>query len=262
VWYGSSGGARVQGWIVKPPTFDPSRKYPLVLEIHGGPHAMYGVGFNYMFQNFAANGYVVLYVNPRGSTGYGSTFGNAIYHAYPSVDYDDLMAGVDTVVGRGYVDTTRMYVSGCSGGGVLSSWVIGHTHRFAAAAVRCPVIDWISMAGQTDIPLFTYNFFDAPFWEKPDQWLKQSSLMYVGNVTTPTLLMTGELDLRTPIPQTEEFYSALKYRGVESVMLRFNGEYHGTGSKPTNFMRTQLYMMSWFQKHGGQQAAAATSSSN
>ena len=261
VWYSSSGGARIQGWIVKPPSFDPSRKYPLILEIHGGPHGMYGVGFSYMFQNFAADGYLVLYVNPRGSTGYGSAFGNAIFHAYPSVDYDDLMAGVDTVIGRGMVDTTRMYVSGCSGGGVLSSWVIGHTHRFAAAAVRCPVIDWISMAGQTDIPLFTYNFFDAPFWEKPEQWLKQSSLMYVGNVTTPTLLMTGELDLRTPIPQTEEFYSALKYRGVEAVMLRFNGEYHGTGSKPTNFMRTQLYMMSWFQKHGGQQAAAATSSS-
>ena len=259
VWYASSGGARVQGWIVKPPSFDVSKRYPLILEIHGGPHAMYNVGFSYMFQNFAANGYVVLYVNPRGSTGYGSAFGNAIFRAYPSVDYDDLMAGVDTVIGRGYVDTTRMYVSGCSGGGVLSSWVIGHTQRFAGAAVRCPVIDWISMAGQTDVPYFTYNFFDAPFWEKPDQWLKQSSLMYVGNVTTPTLLMTGELDLRTPIPQTEEYYSALKYRGVPAVMLRFNGEYHGTGSKPSNFMRTQLYMMSWFQKYGGGEPAAASS---
>jgi dipeptidyl aminopeptidase/acylaminoacyl peptidase len=257
VSYASSGGARVQAWLVKPPAFDRTKKYPLILEIHGGPHGMYNVGFSYMFQNFAANGYLVLYVNPRGSTGYGSAFGNAIFHAYPSVDYDDLMAGVDTVVGRGSVDTTRMYVSGCSGGGVLSSWVIGHTHRFAAAAVRCPVIDWISMAGQTDIPLFTYNFFDAPFWEKPDQWLKQSSLMFVGNVTTPTLLMTGELDLRTPMPQTEEFFSALKYRGVETMMLRFNGEYHGTGSKPTNFMRTQLYMMSWFQKHAGTTASAA-----
>jgi dipeptidyl aminopeptidase/acylaminoacyl peptidase len=249
--YASSGGARVQAWIVKPPSFDRARKYPLILEIHGGPHGNYNVGFSYMFQNFAADGYVVLYVNPRGSTGYGSAFGNAIFHAYPGVDYDDLMAGVDTVIGRGIIDTTRMYVSGCSGGGVLSSWVIGHTHRFAAAAVRCPVIDWISMAGETDIPFFTYNFFDAPFWEKPEQWLKQSSLMYVGNVTTPTLLMTGELDLRTPIPQTEEYFSALKYRGIETVMLRFNGEYHGTGSKPTNFMRTQLYMMSWFQKHSG-----------
>ena len=259
LWYGSSGGARVQGWLVKPPSFDPAKQYPLILEIHGGPHAMYNVGFNYMFQNFAANGYLVLYTNPRGSTGYGSAFGNAIYRAYPSVDYDDLMAGVDTVISRGVVDTTRMYVSGCSGGGVLSSWVIGHTQRFAGAAVRCPVIDWISMAGQTDIPYFTYNFFDAPFWEKPEQWLKQSSLMYVGNVTTPTLLMTGELDLRTPIPQTEEYFSALKYRGVPTVMVRFNGEYHGTSSKPTNFMRTQLYMMSWFQKYGGGGPAAATS---
>ncbi len=259
VWYPSSGGARIQAWIVKPPSFDASKQYPLLLEIHGGPHGMYSVGFNYLFQNFAANGYVVLYVNPRGSTGYGSAFGNAIFHAYPSVDYDDLMAGVDTVVGRGIVDTTRMYVAGCSGGGVLSSWVIGHTHRFAAAAVRCPVIDWLSFAGQTDIPYFTYNFFDAPFWEKPEQWLKQSSLMYVGNVTTPVLLMTGELDLRTPMPQTEEYFSALKYRGVETVMLRFNGEYHGTGSKPTNFMRTQLYMLSWFQKHSGAGTTTAAS---
>ena len=259
VWYPSSGGARIQAWIVKPPSFDASKKYPLLLEIHGGPHGMYSVGFSYLFQNFAANGYVVLYVNPRGSTGYGSAFGNAIFHAYPSVDYDDLMAGVDTVVGRGIVDTTRMYVAGCSGGGVLSSWVIGHTHRFAAAAVRCPVINWLSFAGQTDIPYFTYNFFDAPFWEKPEQWLKQSSLMYVGNVTTPVLLMTGELDLRTPMPQTEEYFSALKYRGVETVMLRFNGEYHGTGSKPTNFMRTQLYMLSWFQKHSGSGTTTAAS---
>ncbi len=259
VWYTSSGGARVEGWIVKPPNFDAAKKYPLIMEIHGGPHGMYNVGFSYQIQNFAANGYVVLYTNPRGSTGYGSAFGNAIERAYPSVDYDDLMAGVDTVVGRGYIDTQRMYVGGCSGGGVLSSWVIGHTTRFAGAAVRCPVIDWMSMAGQTDIPLFTYGFFDAPFWEKPEQWLKQSSLMYVGHVKTPTLLMTGELDLRTPIPQTEEYYSALKYLKVPVVMLRFNGEYHGTGSKPSNFMRTQLYMMSWYQQHRlGETTAAAS----
>jgi dipeptidyl aminopeptidase/acylaminoacyl peptidase len=258
VWYASSGGARIEGWIVKPPNFDPSKKYPLIMEIHGGPHGMYNVGFSYQLQNFAANGYVVLYTNPRGSTGYGSSFGNAIERAYPSVDYDDLMAGVDTVIGRGYVDTQRMYVGGCSGGGVLSSWVIGHTTRFAAAAVRCPVINWMSMAGQSDVPLFTYNFFDAPFWEKPDQWLKQSSLMYVAHVKTPTLLMTGELDLRTPIPQTEEYYSALKMLKVPVVMLRFNGEYHGTGSKPSNFLRTQLYMMSWYQQHRlGETTAAA-----
>jgi dipeptidyl aminopeptidase/acylaminoacyl peptidase len=261
VWYISTGGTRVQGWIIKPPGFDRTKKYPLIMEIHGGPHGMYSGAFSYQFQNFAANGYVVLITNPRGSTGYGSSFGNAIERAYPSVDYDDLMAGVDTVVGRGYIDTRRMYVGGCSGGGVLSSWVIGHTTRFAAAAVRCPVIDWMSMAGQTDIPLFTYGFFDAPFWEKPEQWIKQSSLAYVGNVKTPTLLMTGELDLRTPMPQTEEYYSALKILKVPVVMLRFNGEYHGTSSKPTNFLRTQLYMLSWYQQHrlGSENAASTTS---
>ena len=257
IWYTSTGTTRVQGWIVKPPSFDPSRKYPLIMEIHGGPHGMYNVGFNYMFQNFAANDFVVLYTNPRGSTGYGSAFGNAIERAYPSVDYDDLMAGVDSLVGRGYIDETSMFVGGCSGGGVLSSWVIGHTNRFAAAAVRCPVTNWVSMAGQTDVPLFTYNFFDAPFWEKPEQWLKQSPLMYVGNVTTPTLIMTGELDLRTPMAQSDEYYAALKVRGVPTALLRFQGEYHGTSSKPSNFMRTQLYMMSWYKRHAGKRTTVA-----
>jgi len=256
IWYASSGGARVQGWIVKPPNFDRTKKYPLILEIHGGPHGMYNVAFNYMNQNFAANGNVVLYVNPRGSTGYGTTFGNAIERAYPSVDYDDLMAGVDTVVGRGYIDESRMYVGGCSGGGVLSSWVIGHTTRFAAAAVRCPVIDWLSFAGHTDVPLFTYNFFDKPFWEDPKPWLDQSSLMYVGNVKTPTLLMTGQLDMRTPMPQTEEYYAALKMLKVPAELLQFEGEYHGTSSKPSNFMRTLLYMQSWYRKWGGNRATS------
>jgi dipeptidyl aminopeptidase/acylaminoacyl peptidase len=256
VWYTSTGDTRVQGWIVKPPNFDPSKKYPLIMEIHGGPHGMYNVGFSYMYQNFAANGNVVLYTNPRGSTGYGTAFGNAIERAYPGVDYDDLMAGVDTVVGRGYIDASKMYVGGCSGGGVLSSWVIGHTNRFAAAAVRCPVTNWLSMAGTTDVPLFTYNFFDKPFWEDPLPWLKQSSLMYVGNVTTPTLLMTGELDLRTPMPQTDEYFAALKMRGVEAEVLRFSGEFHGTSSKPSNFMRTLLYMQSWYGKHERKSAPA------
>ena len=249
ITYTSTGNTKVMGWIVKPPAFDAAKKYPLILEIHGGPFGNYNVGFNYMFQNFAANGFVVLVTNPRGSTGYGSEFINGIDHNYPGPDFDDLMAGVDAVVGRGYVDTTRMYVSGCSGGGVLSSWVIGHTDRFAAAAVRCPVIDWISMAGHTDIPLFTYSFFKKPFWEDSSDWLSHSSLMSVGKVTTPTLLMTGVLDRRTPMPQTEEYYAALKVRGVPVKLLQFNDEYHGTGSKPSNFIRTQLYMMSWFNKY-------------
>lgn len=246
----SSGDARIQGWLVKPPGFDPAKKYPLIMEIHGGPHAMYAVGFDGSLQNFAASGFLVLYLNPRGSTGYGSAFGNAIDKAYPGVDYDDLMAGVNEAIARGSVDTTRMFVGGCSGGGVLSSWIVGHTTRFAAAAVRCPVIDWISFAGQTDVPLFGAAMFDRPFWEDPAPWLKLSPIMYAGNIKTPTLIMTGDLDMRTPMPQSEELYAALKMRGVPTMLLRFADEYHGTASKPSNWIRTQLYMMSWYNKYG------------
>jgi dipeptidyl aminopeptidase/acylaminoacyl peptidase len=246
LWYTSSGGARVQGWLVTPPNADPSKRYPLIMEIHGGPFAMYNVAFSFMYQTFAAKGYAVLFTNPRGSTGYGEAFSKAIDFRYPGVDHDDLMAGVDAAIATGMIDTTRMYVGGCSGGGVLSSWMIGHTDRFAAAAVRCPVANWLSMAGTTDIPFFTHSFFREPFWENPARWLEQSSLMHVGKVTTPTLVMTGELDLRTPMPQSEEYYVALKMRGVPAKLLRFQEEYHGTGSKPTNNMRTLLYMLDWY----------------
>lgn len=249
IWYEASDGSRAHGWIVKPPDFDPARKYPLLMEIHGGPFGMYEGRFNFQYQVFAANGFVVLYTNPRGSTGYGEAFSQAINHAYPSVDYLDLMGGVDAAIARGYIDEKRLYVGGCSGGGVLSSWVIGHTQRFAAAAVRCPVTNWLSMAGTTDIPNFTFSFFQKPFWEDPSDWLKHSSLMYVGNVTTPTAIMTGEQDMRTPMAQSEEYYAALKMRGVPTRLLRFNDQYHGTGTKPSNYMRTMLYMMSWYNRY-------------
>lgn len=246
IWFTAKDGQRAHGWIVRPPNFDPARSYPLVMEIHGGPFAMYRGAFDMRYQVFAADGFIVLYTNPRGSTGYGEAFSQAIDHAYPSVDYLDLMAGVDAAIAAGGVDEKRLYVGGCSGGGVLSSWVIGHTDRFAAAAVRCPVSNWLSMLGTTDIPGFTLSFFDAPFWEDPAAWLSHSSLMHVGNVTTPTLVMTGEQDLRTPMPQSEEYYAALKLRGVPAKLIRFNGEYHGTGSRPSNWMRTMLYMMDWY----------------
>ncbi len=257
LWYESTEGAQVQGWVIKPPGFDPSRSYPLIMEIHGGPHGMYNVGFNWMFQNFAANDFVVLYTNPRGSTGYGTDFGNAIDDRYPGErDLADLLHGVDEVVDRGYIDTDRMYVGGCSGGGALSSWVIGHDNRFAAAAVRCPVINWMSFAGTADVAMWGYRRFRELPWENPDKWLRHSSLMYAGNVTTPTLLLTGELDLRTPMSQTEEYYQALKMVGVPTAIIRFNEEYHGTGTKPSNFMRTQLYMRKWYDRWTGQRPAS------
>jgi dipeptidyl aminopeptidase/acylaminoacyl peptidase len=250
IWYASTGGEQVQGWVVKPPDFDPDRTYPLILSIHGGPHGMYDVGFDFSFQNFAANDYLVLYTNPRGSTGYGSAFGNAIDNDYPGVDYDDLMAGVDAVIERGWVDEDNMFVTGCSGGGILTAWVIGHTDRFAGAGVRCPVINWFSMAGTTDVVRWTYEWFEGYPWTNPDAFLEHSPIMYVDRVTTPTVIMTGELDLRTPMTQSEEYYQALKAVGVPVVLLRFQEEYHGTGSKPSNFMRTQLYLMSWWEKWG------------
>ena len=249
IWYKSADGTRIQGWILKPPGFEANRKYPLMLSIHGGPHTMYNVGFSFSWQEHAAQGYVVFYANPRGSTGYGSSFGNAIKNAYPGKDYDDLMAGVDSVLGRGYVDGRRMFVYGCSGGGVLTAWIVGHTNRFAAASSNCPVTNWMSFVGTTDSPGW-YRNFEKPFWEDPSEYLKRSPIMYVGNVKTPTMLMTGVQDLRTPMPQTEEYYEALRFRGVPTAMVRFNNEWHGTSSTPSNFLRTQAYLRAWFDRYG------------
>ena len=246
--YESVDGFEIEGWIVKPPDFDPGRKYPMMLSIHGGPHGMYNVGFNFAWQEHAANGYVVLYTNPRGSSGDGSAFGNSIKNAYPGKDYDDLMNGVDLVIDRGYIDDENMFVYGCSGGGVLTSWVVGHTDRFAAASANCPVINWLSFVGTTDGIGWYRNFENLP-WDDPSEHLRRSPLMYVGNVTTPTMLMTGVNDLRTPMPQTEEYFAALKVMGVETAMVRFNNEWHGTSSTPSNFLRTQLFLREWFAKH-------------
>lgn len=248
MWYTSSDGMKIQGWYITPPDFDATKKYPLQLHIHGGPHSMYGVGFNYGWQEQAANGYVVLYTNPRGSTGYGSSFGNQINNAYPSKDYDDLMAGVDAVLKQGFVDERNMFVTGCSGGGVLTAWIVGKTDRFAAASANCPVIDWLSFVGTTDGAGWYQNFAKLP-WEDPSEHIRRSPLTYVGNVKTPTMLMTGVNDLRTPMPQTEQFYSALKLLKVPTAMLRFNNEAHGTSSTPSNFVRTQLYLRHWFDKY-------------
>ncbi len=152
------------------------------------------------------------------------------------------------MIARGYVDDQNLFVYGCSGGGVLTSWIVGHTDRFAAASANCPVTNWLSFVGTTD-GIGWYNNFETFPWEDPSEHLRRSSLMYVGNVTTPTMLMTGENDLRTPMPQTEEFYAALKVVGVESAMIRFKNEWHGTSRTPSNFLRTQLFLREWFKRY-------------
>ena len=248
IWYSSVDDFRIQGWIVKPPDFDPSRKYPMILRIHGGPHGMYNFGFDFKNHNHAANGYVVLYTNPRGSSGYGSRFGNAIKNAYPDKDFDDLMAGVDEVIARGYIDDRNLFVYGGSGGGVLTAWIVGHTNRFRAAVSKAPVINWMSFVGTTDGAGWYYNFEKLP-WEDPTEHLQRSPLMYVGNVTTPTMLMTGQRDLRTPMPESEQFYRALKLRKIPTAMVRLTDGWHSRSSPPTNFIRVQLYLRNWFERH-------------
>ncbi len=250
VRYRSTDDLEIQGWIVKPPDFDPAQKYPLILQIHGGPHSMYGWRFSFERHNHAAAGYVVLYTNPRGSVGYGKEFGNAIDNAYPGRDYDDLMAGVDTVIARGYIDEDRLFVYGGSGGGVLTAWIVGKTDRFRAAVSMFPVTNWISFVGTTDGPYWYTNFDKLP-WEDPTEHWQRSPLRLVGNVKTPTLLITGELDLRTPMSQTEEYYQALKLRKVETAMIRVPDEYHGAaGRRVSNQLRRILYVRSWFEKYG------------
>lgn len=246
----SADGRRIQAWVVKPPGFDPSRKYPLLLEIHGGPHADYGPRFAPETQLYASAGYVVLYVNPRGSSSYGEEFANLIRHDYPGRDYDDLMSAVDAVLAEGYVDADNLFVTGGSGGGVLTAWIVGHTQRFRAAVVAKPVINWISFALTADMyPFFTGYWFPAAPWEQPQHYLERSPLMYVGNVETPTMLLTGEDDHRTPISESEQFYQALKLRRVDTAMVRIPGASHGINARPSHMIAQVLYTLGWFERY-------------
>ncbi len=248
--YPSFDGKRIQAWIVKPPSFDAAKKYPLILDIHGGPHAMWGVEFNWQMQTYAARGFVVLYVNPRGSTGYGEEFGNVIHAKYPGDDFHDLMAGVDAVIAKGYADPKKLFVTGGSGGGILTAWVVTHTDRFAAAVSQYPVINWITQAGSSDIPLLMHRWLKSTPWQNPQQYISRSPLFFVDKVTTPTMLLTGEEDWRTPIAQTEEFYIALKTRGIDTAMVRFPNEPHGIrGAHPSHWVLKVEYILGWFERY-------------
>lgn len=247
LWYKSADGWDIQGWLIKPAEFDPAKKYPLLLWIHGGPWAMYTVGFNWEWQNFAASGYAVLYTNPRGSTGYGQDFVNGIQHSYPGKDYDDLMAGVDAAIAKGFIDKDNLFVCGGSGGGVLTAWIVGQTSRFRAAVSMRPVINWHSFVGTTDGHMWYRQFKKYP-WEDPLEYAVRSPLHYVANVTTPTMVMTGEADLRTPIGQSEEYYRALKMLKKETLLVRMPEEYHGW-RRPSHRLLQQLYLKEWFEKY-------------
>jgi dipeptidyl aminopeptidase/acylaminoacyl peptidase len=246
----SADGRGIQGWIRKPPGFDPAVRYPLLLEIHGGPFEAYGPSFAAEHELFAAAGYVVLYVNPRGSTSYGEEFGNLINHDYPDKDFDDLMSGVDAVIQRGYVDRNRLFVTGGSGGGVLTAWIVGHTDRFRAAVVVKPVINWTSFVLTADFTGVFYRYWFEGFpWDHEASYWKRSPLAYAGNVHTPTMLMTGEVDYRAPSGEAEQFYEALKLRRVDTALVRVPNASHDISARPSLLNAKVAYVLAWFRAH-------------
>ena len=249
-WASSHDGLEVEGWVMKPPGFDPNKTYPMILEIHGGPHSAYGPNYSTEAQLYAAAGYVVFYTNPRGSTSYGEEFANTIDLAYPGYDYDDLMSGVDALLDRGYVDANQLYVTGGSGGGVLTAWIVGKTDRFRAAVVAKPVINWASFVLTADLNYyFATTWFDAPPWEDYESYWKRSPLSLVGNVSTPTMLLTGEADYRTPMSETEQYYQALKHRGVDTLMVRIPGASHSIYARPSNLIAKVNSILAWFERY-------------
>ncbi len=246
-------GLTIEGWLQYPPGFDPAKKYPVALEIHGGPNTDYGPYFSITHQLYAAAGYVVLWSNPRGSIGYGEKFANAISPeyggAYPGPDHDDLMAGMDEVLKRPWADARNQFIGGGSGGGVLTTYAIGKTDRFNAAAALRPVTDWSIQALTSDISAVTLsNWVVGNPWDNRDLYWRRSTFSLVGQVKTPTLLITGEADFRTPIAQTEAYYQALKVRGIDAMMVRLPEANHGMG-RPSQWLQSNLAVINWYNRY-------------
>jgi len=254
IWYRTFDGKQVQGWILKPPDFDSrdaSRKYPLILEIHGGPHSAYGNTYTHEFQWMAARGYVVLFTNPRGSTSYGQDFGNVIQYHYPGDDYKDLMAGVDEMLKKGYVDANRLGVTGGSGGGLLTNWTITQTQRFKAAVAQRDIADWYGFWFTADFTLFQPTWFRKAPWEDPQDFAARSPITHVANVTTPLMLVLGDTDYRTPPGEGGEMmFRALKYRKVPTVMVRFPRETHelSRSGEPRHRIERLQHIVGWMDQ--------------
>jgi dipeptidyl aminopeptidase/acylaminoacyl peptidase len=252
IWYTSFDGKKIHGWIQKPPDFDASKKYPLILNIHGGPHAAYGYIFDHEFQWIAAKGYVVLYPNPRGSTSYGQQFGNIIQYRYPGDDFRDLMIGVDEVLKRGYIDPKKLGVTGGSGGGLLTNWIVGHTDRFAAAVAQRDIASWAAWWYSADFTLFQPSWFKAPPFQDPQDYVNRSPITYIQNVKTPLMLVLGEADYRTPPGAGgEEMFRALKFLKRPVIMVRFPGESHelSRSGQPWHRVERLQHIVGWFDKY-------------
>ena len=245
----------MDGWILKPPAFDASRKYPLIVEIHGGPQSQYGYGFMHEMQLLAAAGNVVLFTNPRGSSGYGRDFALAVRGAWAEKDSLDILAGVDAVIARGYIDEQRQGVIGGSYGGFMTSWLVGHTDRFRVGVADRSVINRYSFFGSSDIGWeYTDDDLDVPPWEDPERYLRSSPITYVQNIHTPLLLIHSESDLRCGIEQSEQLFAALKWLGREVLFVRFEGQSHGLsrGGHPKLRKERLKHILGWFERHMNQ----------
>ncbi len=249
-WESKHDGLPIHGWLVMPPGKSGDAKPPLILEIHGGPATAYGPWFSAEIQLFAAAGYAVLYCNPRGSTSYGQDFADAIYQAYPGHDYDDLMSGVDLLVEQGTVDPEQLFVTGGSGGGLLSAWIVTQTDRFAAAAIAKPVINWYSFALTSDVGMgFMKRYFPGAPWDHAEDYLARSPIHFVDQVTTPSMLITGEVDWRTPMSESEQFYQALKALDVDAALVRIPEASHGIAARPSHLIAKVNHILAWFERY-------------
>ena len=252
VWYASFDGRKIHALVQKPPRYEAGRAYPLILNIHGGPHAAYGYTFFHEVQWMAAKGYVVLYPNPRGSSAYGQEFGNVIQYRYPGDDYKDLMAGVDELIKRGLVDPKRMGVTGGSGGGVLTNWTVTQTDRFAAAVSQRSISDWAGWWYTADFTLFTPRWFRGAPFEQAADFAQRSAITHVAKVKTPLMLIEGEVDWRTPAAEGgEQMFRALKYLKKPTVMVRFPDESHDLSrtGKPWHRVERLRHLVGWFDKY-------------
>ena len=247
----SIDGEEIEGWYLTPPDFDLSKKYPLILELHGGPHLSYGPHFSAEMQRYAAEGYVVFYDNYRGSTSYGERFALLLQYKYASeFDFADHMSGIDALIAKGFIDPEHLYITGGSAGGIGAAYAIGLTNRFRAAAVAKPVINWLSKVLTADSGLGQIpNQFPGMPWDNVEHYWKRSPLSLVGNVTTPTMLITGEADKRTPISETEQFYQALKLRRVDALMVRVPESPHGIANRPSRLIAKVENILAWFDKY-------------
>lgn len=246
----SVDGRDIQGWVVKPPGFDPNKSYPLLVENHGGPISNYGARFSPEIQLYAAAGYIVFYPNPRGSTSYGEEFGDLLYNNYPGDDYQDVMDGVDVLIESGLAHEEQLYVTGGSAGGIMTAWTIGKTDRFRAAAVIKPIMNWMSKTLTADnyYGYANYRYPGQP-WENMQGYLKFSPISLVGNVETPTLVMVGTADMRTPISEAKQLYNALKIREIDTVLVEVPGAPHNIAGRPSQLITKIDHILAWFETH-------------